>query len=208
MYNITNEELSTATYVSLDQSYVYWMLNNEFFHRENGPAEIITIEKTNSRQFLFYLYGQHYVTIDENNPINDQTLHNFNRYLKNIPNQNKKFQKEMIEKFVYNFSNNKMDIIYWTKKGRFETNDVDNIPWNELHSPNDLLPAYVYYPNNYKEWRSNAKKHRLTGPAIINPNGKIIFYLDGIKYNSLEEWLSIHPNQSQIFKKEMIKRWN
>jgi len=55
-------------------------------------------------------------------------------------------------------------ITYYTKEGKFKTNDCFDVSSLELHRENG--PAYLD-DTALEEWRINGKLHRENGPAII-----------------------------------------
>lgn len=69
---------------------------------------------------------------------------------------------------------------------------MEEIPWDNLHSPNDN-PAYEVLSSGYKSWLFEGQKHRLSGPAAIWHNDIEQFYLNGIFYN-FKDWILNHPN--------------
>lgn len=97
-----------------------------------------------------------------------------------------------------------MDIVYWTKEGKFETQDLNSVPGNDLHSPNEKTPAYKDSVG-YIIYCNEGKFHRLSGPAWER-NESYEFYIDGVFYH-FEEWLKIHPNQNEDFQNEMRKKY-
>ena len=82
--------------------------------------------------------------------------------------------------------------VYKTKNGEFVTTDLIKIPWDDLHSPNEETPALISTHGTI-QWRFEGKKHRLSGPAVIWPNGGKRFYLNGNSYD-FKEWIQNHPN--------------
>jgi len=67
--------------------------------------------------------------------------------------------------------------IYYTKKGKFETKEWQDIPTKELIST-EKLPSIIW-PNGNKEWYVNNKHHRMTGPAIVIVNSHIAWKKNG-----------------------------
>ena len=88
--------------------------------------------------------------------------------------------------------------IYYTKEGKFETDEHSKIPIHLLHSPNDETPAMEDNYND-KRWFFEGKVHRLNGPALIFGTGGKQYYLNGKHYSKFEEWLQNHPNQDVTF---------
>lgn len=54
-------------------------------------------------------------------------------------------------------------------------------------------PAVFNHESNIKEWWFDGKRHRLNGPAVINPNGwqKEEFWIDGVRIYVAKYWR--HP---------------
>lgn len=100
------------------------------------------------------------------------------------------------------------EFIYYTKQGKFETNDLDEIPWSKLHSPNEKTPAIIHTHDNHEMYYFNGKKHRLTGPASLGGifNSQY-FYLYGVEYE-FEEWLKNHPNKDITFQTQMRLKYS
>ena len=84
-----------------------------------------------------------------------------------------------------------MNYTYYTKLGKFQTNNGNAIPWDKLHSPNEETPA-LELSNGFKQWRFEGNYHRLSGPARIWSEGER-FFLNGFLYN-FNEWVANHPN--------------
>lgn len=98
------------------------------------------------------------------------------------------------------------EFTYYTKEGKFETNEIRTIPWKKLHSDNDI-PAFVSF-DGYKHWYLEGKLHRENGPAITWSNGTLLFYLYGIEYENVNDWLRNHPNQDKVFQVQMILQYS
>jgi len=65
---------------------------------------------------------------------------------------------------------------YYTKKGKFTTNKVDNIDFNKLYRENGPT---IEHKNGIKEWHKNGELHREGGPAIEYKNGFRRWYAKG-----------------------------
>jgi hypothetical protein len=89
----------------------------------------------------------------------------------------------------------------------FTTENDDNIPWDDISSPNENTPAYEDLSTDLKIWFQKGNIHRLTGPAFILDNIKWFYLNSFCYYNDINGWLNAHPNQDETFKKEMIERW-
>lgn len=96
---------------------------------------------------------------------------------------------------------------YTTKQGLFETNYKFKIPWDELHSLNDE-PAFEDLSIGSKGWCFEGKWHRETGPAKTWANGTYSFWLNGIWYENINDWLEHHPNQDKAFQVMMILQYS
>jgi hypothetical protein len=48
--------------------------------------------------------------------------------------------------------------------------------------------------SGFKVWRIEGKCHRLDGPARIWPNGKVDWCINGIRYNTISEWLKANES--------------
>lgn len=59
---------------------------------------------------------------------------------------------------------------------------------NNIHRDNGL-PAIIQYLNNKiiaERWHKHGKAHRADGPAVINPDGTIEYWIDGRRMNEYE----------------------
>lgn len=54
-------------------------------------------------------------------------------------------------------------------------------------------PAIIF-PNGREEWWINGNRHRKDGPAVIDSKGNAQYWLDGKEY-SYTEWLELTTNQ-------------
>jgi hypothetical protein len=99
-------------------------------------------------------------------------------------------------------------IIYYTKHGKFETLDILDISFEDLHSVDDNTPSYYCDSSNDKCFSQNGLFHRLNGPAQIFGNIQNRFWLNGIYYESIHDWLNDHPNQTNAFQVEMLLKWS
>ncbi len=95
---------------------------------------------------------------------------------------------------------NKMKIFYYVNGKNFITNDLDEIPWGKISSPNENIPAFEDLETGEKLWcKKGIIYHRLTGPAFIRGDGSIEFYLNDKNYNNAREWINDHPNPDLYF---------
>jgi hypothetical protein len=101
-----------------------------------------------------------------------------------------------------------MNYIYYVDGKKYKTKEGYKIPFDKISSPDENTPAYEDLESGEKIWTEKGRIwHRLTGPAIIWPDGSYDFYLNDKKYQNIHDWLKDHPNQDETFKKEMIERW-
>jgi hypothetical protein len=90
-----------------------------------------------------------------------------------------------------------MTYIYYIDGEKFIS---DEIPWDDISSPNEQTPALENLITGVKEW--HIKKyifHRLTGPAHMLSDGRKFFYLNGKRYENIKEWIKDHPNPDLYF---------
>ena len=69
--------------------------------------------------------------------------------------------------------NNKKDLkafVYYTREGRYETNQYDLIPFDKLDRING--PAFIDRSTETLVWYVSGKRHREKGPAVIRVGGK------------------------------------
>jgi hypothetical protein len=92
-----------------------------------------------------------------------------------------------------------MRYIYYIDGKKFTTYDFWNIPWDVISFPNENTPAYEDTLTDEKSWFKERSFHRLTGPAYISPEGNKYFYLNGVSYETIKEWISDHPNPDLYF---------
>jgi len=78
--------------------------------------------------------------------------------------------------------------IYYTKEGKFETEQVDDILWKKCHK---LDGPAVICSDGHKEWMLNGKHHRLDGPAVITLNGEVGYFIDDklLDTKEVETWI-------------------
>jgi hypothetical protein len=101
-----------------------------------------------------------------------------------------------------------MNYIYYVDGKKYTTDNEDDIPWLDISSPDEEIPAYENLETGEKLWcKKGWQFHRLTGPARIWPDGSYSFRLNDKLYENIQDWLKDHPNQDETFKKEMIERW-
>lgn len=112
--------------------------------------------------------------------------------------------------------------------------DYKELPFYlKKHSPNNNTPTFIdgnvkHYYKNDKKHRDNdlpafepidetisssvyyqyGDRHRENGPAIFFPNGTYKFYLYGIEYDDIKDWLKDHPNQDKVFQAKMILQYS
>jgi hypothetical protein len=100
-------------------------------------------------------------------------------------------------------------IIYYTKEGKFETDNIDSVNFSELHSPDEFTPAFYNHKSGDKIWYKDGLIHREIGIAKYNDNDGSGggFYLNGKCY-PFNEFLINHPNQDWGFKYEMVNRYD
>jgi hypothetical protein len=74
------------------------------------------------------------------------------------------------------------------------------IPWKEISSPDEYTPALEDLSDGYKFYcEINEQIHRLTGPAEIYPNKRLLYGLNGRVFNNVNDWLKHHPNPELYF---------
>ncbi len=146
------------------------------------------------------------------------TIENVLKEIKKYSLKNKNnFDKN--EDITINHTNKKFT--YWTKNGKFETENWDSILFEELHSPNNDTPALIdqfgnkfyccngvyhrekdlpalEYENGKKEWYYNGNQHRLSGPWLDNEEDTI-YCLYGKSYYNINSWLKNHPDPDIYF---------
>jgi hypothetical protein len=99
-------------------------------------------------------------------------------------------------------------IIYYIDGEKFLTEDNSVIPLLEISSPNERTPAFENLESGFKFWCLNGGiHHRLTGPAFIWDDGRVRFYLNDKRYDNVNDWLKVHPNQDNAFQVEMILKY-
>jgi hypothetical protein len=98
--------------------------------------------------------------------------------------------------------------IYYVNRKKYTTDDEEDIPWHKVSSPNENKPAVEYILTGYKVWcKKRYFRHRLTGPAIIWPDGYLEYWLNWKKYKNIHDWLKDHPNQTNTFQVEMLLKY-
>ncbi len=101
-----------------------------------------------------------------------------------------------------------MNYIYYINKKRFSIDDFNNIPHYDISSLDENTPAFENLTTDEKRWcLIGFKRHRLTGPAVIWPSGREDFYLNGLYYENIHDWLNAHPNQDNAFQIEMLLKY-
>jgi hypothetical protein len=101
-------------------------------------------------------------------------------------------------------------IVYYTKAGKFQTDDIDSVNFSELNSPDEFTPAFYNHKTEEAIWYKDGLIHRETGPAKSKEGisyDNDCFYLNGKCY-SFNEFLINHPNQDWAFKYEMVNRYD
>jgi hypothetical protein len=93
-----------------------------------------------------------------------------------------------------------MTYIYYIYGEKFTTDDSYKIPFDKISSPNEETPAIEYLKTSEKLWCEKGDVwHRLTGPALIGPDGTGSYWLYDIKYHNIHDWLKDHPNPDLYF---------
>jgi hypothetical protein len=93
-----------------------------------------------------------------------------------------------------------MRYIYYIDDEKFTTDDKNEIPWEEISSPNEDTPAIQQLNSKYKLWcKKGFIGHRLTGVALIRTDGTEYFYLNDKRYENIKEWINNHPNPDLYF---------
>jgi hypothetical protein len=92
-----------------------------------------------------------------------------------------------------------MNFIYYVDGEKYTTDDYDEIPLDDISSPDESTPAYENLSNGFKFWCLKGRIwHRLTGPAYVD-NGIERFYLKDQRYENVKEWIKDHPNPDLYF---------
>jgi hypothetical protein len=98
--------------------------------------------------------------------------------------------------------------VYFIDGEKYKTNNYVDIPLYDISSPDENTPAFENLEIGRKIWcEKDWKLHRLTGPAIIDKDGKERFYLNGLYYENIHDWLKDHPNQDNTFQIEMLLKY-
>jgi hypothetical protein len=98
--------------------------------------------------------------------------------------------------------------IYYIDGEKLST-DSEDIPWNEISSPDEQTPAYENQTIGGRIWCIKGYVwHRLVGPAVILEDGTYQFWLNGLYYENVHDWLKSHPNQSCAFQVEMLLKYS
>jgi hypothetical protein len=93
-----------------------------------------------------------------------------------------------------------MKYIYYIDGEKFKTYNYKEIPQYYISSPDENTPACQNLETGYKLWYQIDKVlHRLTGPARICSDVFKEFYLNGKKYENVNDWLKDHPNPDLYF---------
>ena len=103
-----------------------------------------------------------------------------------------------------------MTYIYYIDGEKFTTDTKNEIPRNEISSPDEITPALENLSTGVKIWgKKGFIWHRLTGPGIILSDGKKEFYLnDKCYFRNVKDWLADHPNQDNAFQVEMLLKYS
>jgi hypothetical protein len=93
-----------------------------------------------------------------------------------------------------------MRFIYYIDGEKFTTNNYDEVPIYEISFLDENTPALEDLKTGHKRWCFKGRiLHRLTGPAHIADNGVEDFWLNGIYYRRIKEWIKVHPNPDLYF---------
>jgi hypothetical protein len=69
--------------------------------------------------------------------------------------------------------------IYYVDGKKFTTDNEDDIPWLDISSPDEEIPAYENLSNGFKSWCLKGDIwHRLIGPSEIFSDGAKWFCLN------------------------------
>jgi hypothetical protein len=99
-------------------------------------------------------------------------------------------------------------IIYYIDGEKYIAKKYENIPIYKISSPNENTPAYENLESGYKFWcKKGDINHRLTGPSSIWPDGYLEYWLNGKKYENVNDWLKHHPNKDNAFQVEMLLKY-
>jgi hypothetical protein len=104
-----------------------------------------------------------------------------------------------------------MTYVYYIDGEKFidENYEFYNNNFLLMSSPNEETPAFEELEIGYKFWcLKGFIWHRLTGPAFIDYFGNYNFYLNGIYYKNLNDWLKDNPNQDNTFQIEMLLKYS
>jgi hypothetical protein len=94
-----------------------------------------------------------------------------------------------------------MRYIYYIDGEKFTT-DREDIPWEDIYSPNDNTSAFENLLTGHKIWcKRGFIRHCLIGPATIWPDGSEYFFINGEPYENIHDWLKDHPNPTLYFHK-------
>jgi hypothetical protein len=90
--------------------------------------------------------------------------------------------------------------VYYVDGKRFTTNNYDEIPWDDISSPDENTPAFIDTMLCRNVWYLKGKVyHRLTG-KIFDGHDEY-FYLNDKYYENVHDWLKEHPNPDLYFHK-------
>jgi hypothetical protein len=93
-----------------------------------------------------------------------------------------------------------MTYVYYIDGEKFTTDGYDNIPFDNISSPDEETPAYEDLSDGFKAWCLKGRiLHRLTGPAYILRNGIEQYFLNGKDYDNVHDWIKDHPNPDLYF---------
>jgi hypothetical protein len=102
-----------------------------------------------------------------------------------------------------------MKYIYYIDGKKFTTDEYVNIPFDIISSPDENTPAWEDLTDGEKGWcKKGYVLHRLIGPAKIWADSDKWFYLNGIHYTNIKDWLKAHPNQDNTFQIEMLLKYS
>jgi hypothetical protein len=100
-------------------------------------------------------------------------------------------------------------IVYYIDGKKFIADKPNEIPVDEISSPDENTPAYENLETGFKFWCLKGQIfHRLTGPASINDaDNSDAFWLNGTYYHNINSWFKAHPNQANAFQIEMLLKY-
>jgi hypothetical protein len=93
-----------------------------------------------------------------------------------------------------------MRYIYYIDGKKFTTDYYVNVPIYEISNPVENTPAFEDTLSGEKIWCLKGRCfHRLTGPVHVTDNGVEDFWLNGIYYPRIKEWIAFHPDPDLYF---------